>query len=118
MAMALSEVDRLTRRFETPDYVIGSTNGYNNNNYAPPPKRHERLRVAAKWLKKAGERVVPGLRVATAPVLRAAEEMKDHVFTIAAITCFDWAAFLWNDKAGLITMGVAFILFELKVSSS
>jgi hypothetical protein len=58
---------------------------------------------------------VSGLRVATVPALRQAQ---DHVLSIAAITCFDWAAFLWNDKAGLITTGIAFILFELKVSNS
>lgn len=111
--MALSEVDRLTRRIY-PQENTGSYNEYESN-YAPPVPRRERLRVAAKRLWKTGERAVSGLRVATAPALQKAQ---DHIFTVAAITCFDWAAFLWNDKAGLITAGVAFVLFELKVSKS
>jgi hypothetical protein len=107
--MALSEVDRLTRRFDDTNHI-----------YTPltpvPPTKAARL---GKWIKRVGGRAVSGLRVATAPTLQTAQQqLKDHVFTIAAITCFDWSAFLWNEKAGLITTGIAFILYELKVSSS
>jgi hypothetical protein len=114
--MSLSEVDRLSRRiYPNHDNTGLRFTDFSEIDYAPPAPKHERLGKAAKWLGKAGARAVSGLRVAIAPTLQQA---KDHLFTIAAMTCFDWAAFLWNDKAGLITTGVAFILFELKVSSS
>lgn len=58
------------------------------------------------------QKVVPGLRAATAPALA---HLRDHYLTITAFSCFVWAAALWNAKAGLITAGILLVLFELKV---
>jgi hypothetical protein len=70
-----------------------------------------------KWKRKsriASESIRGFAKVAVYPRLRHAAE---HTYTIAAIVCADWAAWLWNDKAGLITAAILLILFELKVGS-
>jgi hypothetical protein len=113
--MAISEIDRLTR------HALPSGDDWFKQSYNHTPRvpKHEWLGKTTKWLRKTGGGIVSGLRVATVPALQTAKAtISDHILTIAAITCFDWAAFLWNDKAGLITTGIAFILFELKVSQS
>jgi hypothetical protein len=53
-------------------------------------------------------------RVAVLPSLKHAAE---HTYTIAAFVCADWASWMWNAKAGLITAAILLIAFELKVGS-
>lgn len=88
----------------------------------PYEPKHEQPKQETRWRKvlrqaekvaRAGGRGVSGLRAATAPALAT---LSDHWMSIAAAGAFDWAAFLWNDKSGLITAGIMLILLELKVS--
>jgi hypothetical protein len=105
--MALSEIDRLLKP-RAGDYM-----GHPYTYTPPVHTRRERWAAAAKRLRTAGGAVASGLRVATAPALRT---LSDHWMTIAAAGCADWAAFLWNDKSGLITAAILLVLIEIKVS--
>ena len=105
--MALTEVERLIRapRVEAGNYA-----------YTPlheVPKKDTRYRKVLRQIKVIGGKGVSGLRAATAPAL---ETLNDHWMSFAAAGCADWAAFLWNDKSGLITAAVLLIALELKVS--
>lgn len=105
--MALTEVERLIRipRVEAGD-----------NSYSPlheVPVKDTRFKKVLRRLKQIGGTGVSGLRAATAPAL---ETLNDHWMSFAAAGCADWAAFLWNEKSGLITAAVLLIALELKVS--
>lgn len=75
----------------------------------PKPSRWKQAREKAKNL---GGSVVSGLCAAAAPALR---QLTDHVYTVAAMVCADWAAWLWNPKSGLITAAILLIAFEIKI---
>jgi hypothetical protein len=109
--MALSEVDRLTRPRLLPS---GEPIPFSQ----PDQPENKLKKRAARWLKNiggVGERLGIGLRDVTAP---AFDQLKDHVLTIAAFGCADWAAWLWNPKTGLITASVLLLAFEMKVARS
>jgi hypothetical protein len=110
--MALSEVDRLTR----PRLIPGAPDSVYEPQHQEDTRGQRFCKRASKLLGKAkGHVETATVRIlnVTAPAL---SQVRDHLLTVAAFVSADWAAFLWNEKSGLITAAVLLIAFELKVS--